>query len=989
MIRKRITARPPRSRPPPRGKPTSAAAAASAAMDSWVARSRARRADSGRDPAAVSAAAAREAAAQLQQAATGASLVVPDSVAPALLESAGKEEEEDEEGAGGVEERKEAATGLHAVRARVVAARAAVRAAAAGVAVEEGGQDSLPAPRQSAQVLSAFVLSKERLGCAVLDVDSQQLRMTELFVWPHDTADTLQQLRLHTLPTTVLLPSSAPEEWADMLTAPLPTGMLPEGGQGRAVEERKHSGGGGGGGDDDDDDDGGDGAGEHDSTAPDLRVLRERDFAYEAACSTLAAVLCPGGGSLAEQQTALAAAVDVSNRQMLRAAGAVLKFAAREGFAARRQAAVRSVSVFQLSDYMAVDLVTLRALQVFARDAHPSVVKGAGRAKEGFSLFALLDRTASVLGKRLLRAWMLKPTVARQELTARQDAIQLLLTGEGAELLPRLRRHLRGVRDIPRLLRRIRTVTASAADWCSLYDSVVHALQARAVLSAWSRRHTGRLVGSRLAVLLSAVATDVSLLHSLMAQVLDMAASRESGSLTVKPGVDDALDAARAQYAALEGQLLQEAQALLAAAPQLASVAVKYMPQVGFVIVLSAAQRMDELPPGLDLQFTARDSRYFKNDRMRHLDLTLGDVHGIMCDMERGIVRQLEAQLLLREVALLEAADALAQADALISLATAARDYGLRRPTLVEDNVLLIRGGRHPLQELLVETFIPNDTALTPDSDGGGGCAVVTGPNFSGKSVYLRQVGLIAYMAHVGSFVPAEEAVIGPVDAILTRIASFDSVSLAMSSFGIDAAQVGGMLRRASARSLLLLDEFGKGTNSVDGAALQAAVLLALASGQQTDGRCPKVIASTHFHELFSSGVLDAGQPQIRLFQMEVLLADARGELTAAAGSTAAAALAGGGLLPLFRLVPGHASASHGLACAVRAALPQPVVDRAAEVLRLLASGQRIDALRTAEAATAAAEDDALLAAFSAAAWGEQEDVSHQLAALKALIATV
>jgi DNA mismatch repair protein MSH5 len=227
----------------------------------------------------------------------------------------------------------------------------------------------------------------------------------------------------------------------------------------------------------------------------------------------------------------------------------------------------------------------------------------------------------------------------------------------------------------------------------------------------------------------------------------------------------------------------------------------------------------------------------------------------------------LGSEILEREDALLCASNAIGQIDSILALASGAKSLHLTRPRMTEENILYIHKGRHLLQETASGAFVPNDCQL---SGGAGSYAedpdcicsrspdaanntpstiVLTGPNHSGKSVYLKQMATILFLAHIGSFVPAEEAVVGITDKILTRIATRESVSREESAFGVDLRQAAFSINFATRRSLVLIDEFGKGTSTVDGAALFDALLNHFL--QMGHGNAPKVLAATHFHEIF------------------------------------------------------------------------------------------------------------------------------------------
>ncbi|KAL1952660.1 hypothetical protein VTO42DRAFT_4561 [Malbranchea cinnamomea] len=237
---------------------------------------------------------------------------------------------------------------------------------------------------------------------------------------------------------------------------------------------------------------------------------------------------------------------------------------------------------------------------------------------------------------------------------------------------------------------------------------------------------------------------------------------------------------------------------------------------------------------------------------------------------------------------LVEASDVCGEIDSLLALVQGASLYDLVRPQVTDQNVIDIKGGRHLLYEMTVPSYVPNDTFLVggpgtqetasgdntdtadhltmPNNQQGPSLLVLTGPNYSGKSVYMKQVAVTVYMAHVGSFVPAESANIGLTDKILTRITTRETVSKIQSTFMTDLQQVAFTLKQATHRSLIIIDEFGKGTESTDGAGLACGLLeYFLNLGDER----PKVLAATHFHEIFENGFLSK-RPDLEFGHMGV-----------------------------------------------------------------------------------------------------------------------
>ncbi|KAF8009141.1 hypothetical protein BT93_J0203 [Corymbia citriodora subsp. variegata] len=315
-------------------------------------------------------------------------------------------------------------------------------------------------------------------------------------------------------------------------------------------------------------------------------------------------------------------------------------------------------------------------------------------------------------------------------------------------------------------------------------------------------------------------------------------------------------------------------------------------------------------------------SFFYHTAKTRELDDLLGDIHHKILDMERAIIRDLIIHILTFSAHLLKAANFAAELDCFLSLALVARQNNYVRPTLTEETLLDIQNGRHVLQEMTVDTFIPNDTKIFFD----GRINIITGPNYSGKSIYVKQVALIVFLSHIGSFVPAESATVGLTDRIFCAMGS-KLMTLEQSTFMIDLHQVGMMLRQATSKSLCLLDEFGKGTLNEDGVGLLGGAINHFVAWDEP----PKVLVCTHLTELLSENFLPKCE-QIKFYTMSVL------------GSEDSSADVED-LVFLYRLVPGHTLLSYGLHCALLAGLPKEVIRRAALMQEVIGNNQPVDRL--------------------------------------------
>lgn len=364
--------------------------------------------------------------------------------------------------------------------------------------------------------------------------------------------------------------------------------------------------------------------------------------------------------------------------------------------------------------------------------------------------------------------------------------------------------------------------------------------------------------------------------------------------------------------------------------------------------------------------YSQDEIHYFKHAIVYELDDSIGDIKSLIVDHQNQLLLKLEDDILDHEPAIQQAALMLANLDALISLGTIAFELKLTRPQIVEENVIVIKNGRHPLQELTVDCFVPNDTFLTDTKN----IALITGPNSSGKSVYLKQVGLMVYLAHLGSWLPCDNAAIGLTDKIFTRIASLESNLNQFSSFSLDLNQVSKMLSHHTPRSLCLIDEFGKGTSPVDGIALLATVINHFAEKKA------KAVFVLHFTEALHPSVLTpAATACVSTFRMdtysrpiedfeidelntreEVLAqrgqSDGRG-VTNGTGTGPDGSLTGFGAYdptPLFKLKVGVSPSSEGIPCARMAGIPESILARAAAIKHCVSTKQAIHPVPTQRA---------------------------------------
>jgi DNA mismatch repair protein MutS len=508
------------------------------------------------------------------------------------------------------------------------------------------------------------------------------------------------------------------------------------------------------------------------------------------------------------------------------------------------------------------------------------------------SLFATLDATTTPMGARLLRQWMLRPLLDREAIVRRQEAVAALVDTPAAR--DALRRRLEGVGDLERLTSRAALGVAHARDLIAL----------RGFLGGLPG--LAEALGALDGALLGTLAEEITPLPDL--QKLLEAALEDEPPLTLKEGglIREGwnADLRDLKQAARQGkEWIASLEQRERARTGIASLKVRFNRVFGYAIEVSNAHGAKVPPDYLRRQTLVGAERYVTTELKEYESRVLGAEERIG-RLEFELFGQVRAEVAAAAGPLLRTARAVGSLDALASLGEVAHQRGYVRPQVDDGFALEIVDGRHPVLEAGGTPFTPNDVTLDPAR-----CQIMilTGPNMSGKSVFMRQVALLTLMAQMGSFVPARSARIGLVDRILTRVGAQDNMARGQSTFLVEMVETASILHHATERSLILLDEVGRGTSTFDGLAIAWAVTEEL----HERGRGAKVLFATHYHELTA---LAERLPRVHNFHVAVREWNDE-------------------IIFLHKVRPGGTDRSYGIQVARLAGLPPAVIARAKAIL--------------------------------------------------------
>lgn len=570
------------------------------------------------------------------------------------------------------------------------------------------------------------------------------------------------------------------------------------------------------------------------------------------------------------------------------AAGALLSYLQETQKA--RPAHIDTLRVYRPGSRMLLDCATRRSLELSQR-----LLDG---SRQG-TLLWVLDRTLTAMGGRLLRSWVDQPLVDREAIERRLEAVNTLTADPF--LRADLSEGLKQVYDLERLAGRAAYGTATPRDLAALRGSLAVLPRLQGVLTSGRTAPPAPLL-HELAERIDPLEDLANLLRN--ALVDEPPATAADGSV-IRPGFNEEVDQLR--------RLSQDCKSWLASLEAserektgIKSLKVGYNRVFGYYIEITRANQ-DLVPAEYTRKQTLANSERYITPELKELEERILGAEDRLLALEQFLFNEVRESVAAESIRIRATAGALAELDALLSLAETALANNYVKPVLTSGKELVIRDGRHPVVELIRkdEPFVPNDTYMDGEDFR---ILIITGPNMAGKSTYLRQVALIVLMAQIGSFVPAREATIGLADRIFARVGASDDLAGGQSTFMVEMTEVANILNNATSRSLLILDEIGRGTSTFDGLSIAWAVSEYIHDHPEMSCR---TLFATHYHELT---------------ELEQLLPGAKNFSVAVQES-------GEQVLFLYRIVRGGSDKSYGIHVARLAGLPPAVTRRAVEIL--------------------------------------------------------
>ena len=534
------------------------------------------------------------------------------------------------------------------------------------------------------------------------------------------------------------------------------------------------------------------------------------------------------------------------------------------------------------TDYMAIDKATQRGLELIQPLYH---------SHKEHTLLYHLDQTCTPMGARLFRSWIIHPLLNPEQIKARQDAAEEL--GDHLEIGDALKT----IRDLERLMARLSSGYSTPRDLLTLKTSLEALPVIQALLNKLQASHFGKIVLCDLKATTELISTSIS----------DRPPLRLSDGGTIRPGYNAELDELR-DLKANSQSFLAKYQMRLREELGIKNLKVAFNKAFGYSIEVSRLQSA-KMPETFHKRQTLVNTERFISPELKEYEQKILGAEEKIAKLESKLYDQIKTTILEQRSAILKTAKNIARFDCIYSLATLTKKRGYTKPTIDSSDLLHIEGGRHPIIEeaLPAHSFISNDAHLDPKNR----LFIITGPNMAGKSTYIRQVSLITIMSQIGAYVPADKAHIGVIDKVFSRIGASDDLARGQSTFMVEMTETANILHNATNRSLIILDEIGRGTSTYDGVAIAWAVAEYLLT---TPSKRAKTLFATHYFEL----------------------TDMENKIPGAINYNIAVHEAEDRITFLRKIQRGDTDKSYGIHVARLAGLPAPAIEKARQMLKRL-----------------------------------------------------
>ena len=497
----------------------------------------------------------------------------------------------------------------------------------------------------------------------------------------------------------------------------------------------------------------------------------------------------------------------------------------------------------------------LEELQIFSYDLHPSIHIKSHKMKDGLSLYSLFNRCSTTMGRVFLRKYLLITYDDVSEINKRLDLIESFVKEDMHPHVNEIILNLHTLPEIRHILVKLEKESMTAIYWQRLHKGLMQAATICKVVERLKKDVNVELYDELCEVLCSKNGKQLVKMGNEIESTIDLTNNSE---IIIRDDFDAKLKEMRDNYSKLGGVLTEIAKKLMKALPSkslIHELCVVFIPEHKFLTKILKCPSMTpfDIPEDYSIFFETETHYYCKNSMMQELDEKLGDIDQNIASREILIMISLSDKILNYSSLINRIWEKIGVLDGFCALSVVAVESRFVRPIITNEKDLIIKNGRHPLLEKCVESIVPNSTiSLSNESP----IHIITGPNSSGKSIYLKQIALIVYLSHIGSFVPAEKATIPLTDNIMCLFQNTISESnqLFSSAFIDETRKISEAIQRSTSRSLIIIDEFGKKSNSIDGASLLCGVIKYLF---KKSDMCPKTFISTHFYNILNQKILD------------------------------------------------------------------------------------------------------------------------------------